>query len=171
LSAAGKSFENLILRTVQTYIEERDLLNASQFGFRAEQSTTLQCMRLADYITLNFSNNISTAVVLLGIEKAFDTTRHYGLVYKLLELKFSTNLVKVIASVLTNRKFVFGRRRISTPTEVATQIPQGSVLATILCSPRHLEPVLLCSRTIPVFTRQRNKNIVFSVTCNAASLR
>jgi DUF2075 family protein len=33
--------------------------------------------------------------------------------------------------------------------------------------PRHLKLILLCSQTIPVFTRQRNTNVVFSVNCNA----
>jgi hypothetical protein len=45
-----------------------------KFGFRADHSTALQCMRLADHITLNFNNNMSTAAVLLDIEKAFDKT-------------------------------------------------------------------------------------------------
>jgi hypothetical protein len=58
------------------YPEERLSLNASQFGFRADHSTTLQCMRLEDHVTLNFDNNMSTAAVFLDIEKAFETTWH-----------------------------------------------------------------------------------------------
>jgi hypothetical protein len=37
---------------------------------------------------------LSTAAVLLDIEKAFDTTWHLGLLYKLSDLKFSVNLTK-----------------------------------------------------------------------------
>jgi hypothetical protein len=37
---------------------ERNLLNSSHFRFRARHSTTLQCMRLVDHMTLNFNNNI-----------------------------------------------------------------------------------------------------------------
>jgi hypothetical protein len=44
----GKLFEKLILRTLQKHSDERNLLNASRFGFRADQSATLQCMRLMD---------------------------------------------------------------------------------------------------------------------------
>jgi hypothetical protein len=40
--------------------------NANQFGFRIDHSMTLQCMRLADHITLNFNNNMPTAAVLFG---------------------------------------------------------------------------------------------------------
>jgi hypothetical protein len=73
LFTTGKLFEKVILQLVQKHIEERGLLNASQFGFRARHSTTLQCMRLTDHVTLNFNNKMSTAAVFLDIEKAFDT--------------------------------------------------------------------------------------------------
>jgi hypothetical protein len=74
LSTTSKLSEKVILKIVQKHIEERCLLNAGQFGFRARHSTTLQCMRLTDHITLNFNNKMSTAAVFLDIEKAFDTT-------------------------------------------------------------------------------------------------
>jgi hypothetical protein len=43
LSTTGKIFEKVILKILQKHIDERGLLNASQFGFRARHSTTLQC--------------------------------------------------------------------------------------------------------------------------------
>jgi chemotaxis methyl-accepting protein methylase len=86
------SFEKqeLVLRKIQKHIEKRNLLNTSQFGFRANHSTPLQCMKLTDHVTLNFNNNMSTPAVFLDIEKAFDKTWHSGLLYKLSELEFST---------------------------------------------------------------------------------
>jgi hypothetical protein len=79
LSTTGKLFEKIILKIVQRYIGEKGLLNAGQFGFRAGHSTTLQCMRLTDHVTLNFNNNnnISTDAVFLDIEKAFDNMAHW----------------------------------------------------------------------------------------------
>jgi hypothetical protein len=88
LPTTGKLFEKVILKFVQKHIEERGLLNASQFGFRARHSTTLQYMRLTDHVTLNFNSKTSTATVFLDIEKAFDTTWHYGLLYKYLNWNF-----------------------------------------------------------------------------------
>jgi hypothetical protein len=70
----GKLFDKLILRTIHKHTEERNLLIASQFGFRTGHSTTLQYMRLADNITLNFNNNILTGAVFLDIAKVLDTT-------------------------------------------------------------------------------------------------
>jgi hypothetical protein len=96
----NKLFEKVILKIGKRPIEERGLLNASQFGFRAPHSTTLQCMRLTDHVTLNF-NNMSMAAVFLDIEKAFDTTGHPGLLCKLSKLEFSTSMIKHISSFLS----------------------------------------------------------------------
>jgi hypothetical protein len=87
-------------------------------------------MRLTDHVTLNFNNKLSTAAVFLDIEKAFNTTWHPGLLYKLIELNFSVNIVKLIGSFLSNRKFkVSLEGEMSTPTEKQTGVPQGSVLS------------------------------------------
>jgi hypothetical protein len=80
-STTGKLFEKVILKILPKHIDERGLLNASQYGFRAGHSTTLQCTRLTDHVTLNFNNKMSTAAVFLDIEKAFHTTWHSGLLY------------------------------------------------------------------------------------------
>jgi hypothetical protein len=38
-------------------------------------------MKLADHVSLNFSNNMATVAGFFDIEKAFETTRHSGLLY------------------------------------------------------------------------------------------
>jgi hypothetical protein len=135
LSTTGKLFEKVILKIYQRHIDERDPLNASQFGFRARHSTTLQCMRFTDHMTLNFNNNMSTAAVFLDIEKAFDTTWHPGLRNKLSKMHFSTSLIKLISSFLSNRKFrVSVEGEMSTPREIQAGVPQGSVLSPTLYS-------------------------------------
>jgi hypothetical protein len=58
LSTTGKLFEKVILKIVQRHIEERGILNASQFGLCVRHSITLQCMRLTDHVTLNFNKHV-----------------------------------------------------------------------------------------------------------------
>jgi hypothetical protein len=87
LCTTDKLFEKVILKILQRHIEERGLISASQFGFRARYSTTLQYMRLTGQVTLSFDSNMSTAVVFLDTGKAVDRTWHLGLLYKLSELK------------------------------------------------------------------------------------
>jgi retron-type reverse transcriptase len=133
LSTTGKLFEKIILIIVQRPIEDKGLLNANQFGFRERHSTTLQCMRLTDHITLNINNKMSTAAVFLDIEKAFDTTWHTGLLYKLSKLQFYTCVIKLISQFLSERKFrVSVEGEMSTPREMQAGMPQGSVLSPTL---------------------------------------
>jgi hypothetical protein len=109
LPSTGKVYEKVILEIVKRHIGERNLLDVSQFGFRARHSTTLQCMMLADHVTLHFNNNMSTAAVCLDNEKAFDTTWQPGLLYKLSKLQFSTSLIKLI--YFAKKVQILGRRR------------------------------------------------------------
>jgi hypothetical protein len=90
-------------------------------------------MRLADHVTLHFNNKMSTAAVFLDIEKAFDTTWHTGLLYKLGKMEFSINLIKLISSFLSQRKFrVSVEGELSTPRYMEAGVPQGSVLSPTL---------------------------------------
>jgi hypothetical protein len=78
---------------------------------------------------------MSTAAVFLDIEKAFDTTWHTGLLYKLSKLHFPSTLFKLISSFLSNRKFrVTVDGEISKPQDIKIGVPLGSVLAPVLYS-------------------------------------
>jgi retron-type reverse transcriptase len=90
-------------------------------------------MRLADHVTLHFNNKMSTAAVFLDIEKAFDTKWHTGLMYKLGKMEFSVNLIKLINSFISQRKFrVSVEGELSTPRYMEAGVPQGSVLSPTL---------------------------------------
>jgi hypothetical protein len=81
-------------------------------------------MRFTDHIILNFNINMSTAVVFLDIEKAFHTTWHPGLLYRLSKLHFPVTLIRIIKSYLSNRKFkVSIEGELSTPREKQAGVP------------------------------------------------
>jgi hypothetical protein len=62
-----------------------------------------------------------TADVFLDIEKAFDTTWHPGLICELSKLGFSTSLIRLISSFLSQRKFrISVEYDMSTPREMKT---------------------------------------------------
>jgi hypothetical protein len=76
---------------------------------------------------------MSTAAVFLDIEKAFDTTWHTGLLYKLSKLDFSVSLIRLISSFLYKRKFfVLVENEMSTPRIMKAGVPQGCVLSPTL---------------------------------------
>jgi hypothetical protein len=75
----------------------------------------------------------TTAAVFLDIEKAFDTIWHSGLLYKLSKLEFSTSLIKLISSVLSQRKFrVSVEGEMSMPRVMQAGVPQGLILSPTL---------------------------------------
>jgi hypothetical protein len=133
LPTTGKLFEKVILQFLKNHTEEKGLINAGQFGFRARHSKTLQCMRRTDHVTLNFNNIMSTAAVFLDIEKAFDTTWHSNLLFKLSKFEFSTRLIQLISSFHSECKFRASvEGEMSMPREMQAGVPQGSVLCPTL---------------------------------------
>jgi hypothetical protein len=92
-------------------------------------------MRLTDHITLDLKNTMSVAAVFF--EKAFDTTYHLALIYKLSTLKFSISLLKLISCFLSQRKFrvsVEGETSVPRDTQAGMLLVQGSILSPTLYS-------------------------------------
>jgi hypothetical protein len=93
LSMFGKLFKK---------VKGRNLLNASQFGFCACQSKTLQRMRLTDHVNLNCK---CLRLQYSWISKKADTTWHPDLLYIVSKLEFLDNLIKCISSFVSQLKF------------------------------------------------------------------
>lgn len=72
LSCIGKLLEKLILNRLEYFEEEKDIFVPFQFGFRQRHSTFHQTLRITEKISFNFNKNMSTGMVLLDLEKAFD---------------------------------------------------------------------------------------------------
>ena len=86
LSNLGKILERLILLRMNEFEETEKIFTKfanTQFGFRKEHSTIHQIIRITEKITKNFNLNKSSGMVLLDVEKAFDSVWHDGLLHKL----------------------------------------------------------------------------------------
>jgi hypothetical protein len=95
--------------------------------------TTSKRMPLADHVTLNFNNKMSTAAVFLDIENSSDTMWHPGLLYKLSKLNFSTRIIKHVSLFLLQWKFrVSVKGEMSTPRCMQARVPQSSILSPTL---------------------------------------
>jgi hypothetical protein len=76
---------------------------------------------------------MSTSAVFLDTKKAFDTTWHSGLLYKLPKLEFSIILIKLISSFLSQHKFsVSVGCKMFTLKEMWVGVPSCSVLSPTL---------------------------------------
>ena len=104
-----------------------------QFGFMSGCSTTHQLLRLTEYISSGFEMKQSTIATFLDISKAYDTTWHTGLVYKLIKMEVPGDLVKIINSFLAQRSFrVKMDGAYSAWRPMLAGVPQGSVLSPML---------------------------------------
>lgn len=132
LPALGKLFESIIYTRLKK--STKHLLKSEQFGFRDSHSTTQQLARVAEHISHRLNLKESTGMILVDIEKAFDTVWHDGLIYKLLKCQVPINLVKLIGSYLKNRYFSvhIGDRAKSRLRSMPAGVPQGSILGPYL---------------------------------------
>ena len=133
LPTLSKIFERIILNRIINFENESKIIIPEQFGFMKNKSTVQQLVRITNTISNNFNINKSTAMILLDIEKAFDTVWHQGLIYKLAEYKVPLYIIKIIIHYLRNRKFFTTvNNRTSKTNNVEAGVPQGSILGPIL---------------------------------------
>lgn len=130
LSAVGKTFEKLILSRINDFDDDNSITNKEQFGFRSEHSTTHQLLRVTKHISSNKAAKKSTGLVLLDIEKAFDSVWHDGLIFKLNKYGFPLYLCKLVQAFCANREFyVKLGDSTSSARPIHTGLPQGSSLS------------------------------------------
>lgn len=133
LPCLSKVVERALLRRLLDHIEATNLLIPEQFGFKRSHSTTDQLTRLTDYITHNFNRKKYCGLVLLDIEKAFDSVWHNGLLSKLINYDFPPYTIHLLKSYITDRKFqVTINNELSFPRTIVAGVPQGSVLGPVL---------------------------------------
>ena len=82
LSTLGKLFERIIAARLTPFVNQHHLLPHAQFGFRKKHSPVTQLTRITDYVTNGYSLHKHSGMILLDIEKAYDTVRIYSLLYK-----------------------------------------------------------------------------------------
>ena len=73
-----------------------------------------------------------TGMILIELQKAFDTIDHDVLLQKLYAIGFSKHAVNWFQSYLSNRSFLVNLGNISQPASVSCGVPQGSILGPLL---------------------------------------
>lgn len=133
LSVPGKLFEKVINRYLINAIDENNLNNTAQHGFRKNRGTDTAIAILYETIAIAKANNKKVNIVLRDISKAFDKVWHNGLLYKLLNSEIPPFITRIIASYLKDRtsQIRIGRHTGSKfPNK--TGVPQGGCLSPIL---------------------------------------
>ena len=131
LSVLSKVLERAVHKQLSEYLAKRDLLYENQSGFRGSYSTDTCLAGLTDYIKGEMGKGNLVGLVLLDLQKAFDTVDHRILLDKLDSMGVSS--VSWFCSYLEGRSQcveVDGVR--STLEKVECGVPQGSILGPLL---------------------------------------
>jgi hypothetical protein len=125
--------ERIVKTRLVRHANKERIIRNEQFGFRKKHSTTMQLARLTNNITRGYNMRKHTGLVLLDIEKAFDTVWAKGLLYKLIKYQFPTYLIQFLKSYLSDRTFSVTIDGFSSlMSNTYGRAPQEAVLSPIL---------------------------------------
>ncbi|XP_068994256.1 uncharacterized protein [Neodiprion pinetum] len=127
--------ERIVFDQMLKYVDDHDILDPYQTGFRPGMGTQTAVLRFSDDVRAAIDEQMMTIAVFLDFAKAFDSVNHKLLLTKLRILGFSTEVIRWLYSYLAGRKHaVRNGQNISSWQECWTGVPQGSVLAPLLFS-------------------------------------
>ena len=107
--------------------------NFIKSGFRTKHSTDLCLSYLNDKILRGFDNGLFTGVILIDLQKAFDTIDHNILLEKLKAIGFCDDTVNWFLSYLTDRTFLVSiENKYSSISKISCNVPQGSIRGPLL---------------------------------------
>jgi len=133
LPLISKIFEKVVLDQTQQFLNENKVLYNYQSGFRSSHSTAFALSYLNDKILQGFDKGLVTGMILIDLQKAFDTIDHGILLKKLSVLNFSQDSIQWFKSYLSDRTFqVSLEESLSKPGKLGCGVPQGSILGPLL---------------------------------------
>ena len=133
LSTISKLFERIVYNQLDQYLCEHKLLYEYQSGFRSSYSTDTCLVHLIDYLKLEQDKGNFIGMVLLDLQKAFDTVDHEILLRKLEALGVQNQSVDWFKSYLQERQQVVEISGTSSkPSTITCGVPQGSILGPLL---------------------------------------
>jgi len=133
LCVLSKFLEKIIFDQAQEYLTSNKLLFELKSGFRQRFSTDACLIHLSDYLRLQMDKGHLVGMVLLDLQKAFDTVDHGILIMKPKAMGFSTSAVRWFASYLSDRLQLVDVSGVhSTEAGITCGVPLGSILGPLL---------------------------------------
>ena len=129
----SKIIERVIHDQKNAFLSDEDILYKYQPGFRGNYSTNLCLSLLTDKVLKGFAEGLLTGMILIDLQKAFDTTDHDILLQKLKAIKLSESTIKWFKSYLSEGIFLENiENKLSDFGKISFGVPQGSILGPLL---------------------------------------
>ena len=133
LPSLAKVFERIIYNRIINYFEHFELLNANQFGFRSKLNTVDAALRLVEEIRNMKNLKKDPLMLLLDLQKAFDSVDHSILLGKLENYGIRGCNFCLLKNYLSERyQYIHINNTVSTKRQVKCGVPQGSVLGPLM---------------------------------------
>ena len=133
LPLLSKIIERIIHNQTQEFLDKNNILYKYQSGFRKHHSTDTCLSYLTDKVKIGFEKGLLTGMVLIDLQKAFDTIDHSILLEKMSCLGFAGKTIAWYTSYLTNRSFIVNvGNEFSSLGKLSCGVPQGSILGPLL---------------------------------------
>ena len=133
LPLISKVIEKSIYDQTQDYLQRNKLLYSYQSVFGANHSTDTCLSQLTDMILNGAQNGKHAGMILINLQKAFDTLDHKFFLDKMKRIGFSDKKMEWLHPYLTNRAiFVSLGAAFLEAGTINCGVPQGSILGPLL---------------------------------------
>lgn len=133
LSAIDKILERIVYQQLNQFITANNILDKFQSGFRVGSN----CEAAVQYVLNDWKEctdkGMNVAIVLLDLQRAFETISREILLHKLRKYGFADTVLKWVQNYLKDRKQkVKCEDGISVERDIEVGVPQGSILGPLL---------------------------------------
>ena len=125
----SKVFKRFVLDQTEEFLSLYKILNDYQSGFRKNRSTDTCLSSLNDKTLKGFHDGLVNGMILIDLQKAFDTINHDILLKKLSIIGVSNHTAKWFQSYLPNCKFTVNLE--NSFSEYSCGVPQGSIFGPL----------------------------------------